>query len=155
MRLWSMRRGISFTVSPTTDRQVQHLCLALAAVMGGRIDIKPDHIAQFLDELGIGGELELPHPMRLQPVRSPDALHRTDADPTLFCHHGRGSSAWLQPDRSPSVRATACFMDEGFDGLLRDKTRRSHERFVFDSRPPRARGSTPSRVSSPSSPNND
>jgi hypothetical protein len=58
--------------------------------MGGRIDIKPDHIAQFLDELGIGGELELPHAMRLQPVRSPDALHRTDADPALFCHHGCG-----------------------------------------------------------------
>ena len=32
---------------------------------GGRIDIKPDHIAQFVDELGIGGELELPHPVRL------------------------------------------------------------------------------------------
>jgi hypothetical protein len=32
-----------------------------------RVDIKTDHIAQFFDKLGIGGELELPDPMGCSP----------------------------------------------------------------------------------------
>jgi hypothetical protein len=37
--------------------------------VGGRIDIKPHYVAQFLDEVGIVGELEATEPVRLQPVR--------------------------------------------------------------------------------------
>ena len=39
-----------------------------------QIDIKSDHIMQFVDEVGIIREFELPNAMRLQPVRAPDAL---------------------------------------------------------------------------------
>ena len=38
---------------------------------------------------GIIGQLELPHTMRLQPVSTPDPLHRTDADAARL-GHGRG-----------------------------------------------------------------
>src|SRR5690348_5908024 len=39
--------------------------------MLGRIDIKPDHVMQLVDERGIIRELELSDAMRLQPVRAP------------------------------------------------------------------------------------
>ena len=53
--------------------------------VGRRIDIKPDDVAQLVDELGIVGELELADPMRLEPVRAPDALDRADAEmPATF-----------------------------------------------------------------------
>ena len=41
--------------------------------MLGRIDIKPDHVMQPVDEVGVVRVLELPDTMRLQPVRAPDA----------------------------------------------------------------------------------
>jgi hypothetical protein len=44
-----------------------------------RVDIKADDVAQPVDEFGVFGELELPDAVRLKPVRTPDALHRTDA----------------------------------------------------------------------------
>ena len=40
--------------------------------MGRRIDVKPDDIAQFADEVGIVRELELPPAVRLQAVGTPD-----------------------------------------------------------------------------------
>jgi len=58
--------------------------------VGGRIDIKPHDFAQFLDEVGIVGELEVTEPVRLQPVRMPDALNRTGADTDLIGHHRGG-----------------------------------------------------------------
>jgi hypothetical protein len=48
--------------------------------MGGRIDIKPDHVALLVDELRIVGELELLDPVRLEAMRAPDALDGTRAD---------------------------------------------------------------------------
>jgi hypothetical protein len=45
---------------------------------------------QLLDEVGVVRELELPDAMRLQPVRSPDALNRAGADAGLLRHHGGG-----------------------------------------------------------------
>jgi hypothetical protein len=48
--------------------------------VGGRIDIKPDDVAQLVDEVGIVRELELSHPMGLEAVRAPDGLDRADAD---------------------------------------------------------------------------
>ena len=44
--------------------------------MGGRIDIKPDHVAQLVDELRVVGELELLNPVWLETMRVPDALKR-------------------------------------------------------------------------------
>src|SRR3977135_2273653 len=58
--------------------------------MGWRIDIKADDVAQLVDKLRVGGELELFHPMRLKAVRTPDALDGTRADIDDFRHHGGG-----------------------------------------------------------------
>src|SRR5665213_1943077 len=58
--------------------------------MGGRIDIKPDDITQFIDELRVFGELELPNSVRLETVRAPDALDGTCADAGCFRHQDRG-----------------------------------------------------------------
>ncbi len=48
--------------------------------MGGRIDIEADDVAQLVDKLRVGGELELFHSMRLQSMRPPDPLDGTRAD---------------------------------------------------------------------------
>src|SRR5450631_669455 len=44
--------------------------------VGRRIDIEPDNVAQLGDEVWIVRELELPIPVRLEPVRFPDATDR-------------------------------------------------------------------------------
>src|SRR5512132_3667689 len=49
--------------------------------MRRRIDVEPGDVAQPGGELRVGGELEGTHPVGLQLVRPPDALHRGDADP--------------------------------------------------------------------------
>jgi hypothetical protein len=43
--------------------------------MGRWIDMEADHIAQFVDEGGVVGQLELPHSVWLEPIGAPDALH--------------------------------------------------------------------------------
>src|SRR3546814_17972567 len=58
--------------------------------VGGGIDVEADNVAQLLDEHRIVRELELPHAVRPQAVRAPDALDRADADPDLARHHRRG-----------------------------------------------------------------
>ena len=55
-----------------------------------RVDIKPDDVAQLGHELGILGELEEPDPMRLEPMRTPDALHRAERDADSLGHHRPG-----------------------------------------------------------------
>ena len=54
--------------------------------MGGRRDVKPDDIVQFLDEFAIIGQLELTPAMRAQPVRFPDAAHRRGRQPDRLAH---------------------------------------------------------------------
>ncbi len=57
--------------------------------IGWRRRIKPDDVAQFLDEFGVIRELELPDAVRVQPMGAPYPLHRTDADAHFFRHHQR------------------------------------------------------------------
>ena len=76
-------------------RSVERLDLALLVDgkhdgVGRRIDIEPDDIAQLVDELGIPGEFELPDAMRLEPVRTPDALHGADAHACRSAHRRTG-----------------------------------------------------------------
>ena len=52
--------------------------------MGGRIDIKPDHVAQLVDELRVVGELELLNSVWLETMRVPDALNELALMPTAF-----------------------------------------------------------------------
>jgi len=54
--------------------------------VGGRIDIEADDVSDLGGELGVLGKLELAHPVRLKPMRAPDALHRADADADGFGH---------------------------------------------------------------------
>src|SRR5262249_27921845 len=58
--------------------------------MRWRIDIELDDVLELGGELRIVGQLELAHPVWLQAVPAPDALHRTDADADRLCHHGAG-----------------------------------------------------------------
>ena len=72
--------------------------------VGRRIDVEPDDVAQLGGELRVVGELELPHPVRLQAVGAPDALHRADADAGWPRPSPRRSSGWSRPAaRSGSV----------------------------------------------------
>jgi hypothetical protein len=72
--------------------------------MGRRIDVEPDHIAQLVDEFGVGAELELLNAMGLKPMGTPDAMHRADADAGLLSHHGSGPVRGLgKADRSRSA----------------------------------------------------
>jgi len=63
--------------------------------MSGWIDIEPDDVTQLVDELWIGGELELLHPMRLKAVSAPNALDGTGADADGFRHQGGGPVSYL------------------------------------------------------------
>ena len=55
-----------------------------------RVDIETDHIAQFVDKPGIGGELELLDLVRPKTMGAPDALDRANADARRLRHHGAG-----------------------------------------------------------------
>ena len=57
---------------------------------GGRIDIEPDDVAQFVDEARVVGQLELAHPVRLQTMGAPDSLDRTHAEPRRLRHQDAG-----------------------------------------------------------------
>src|SRR5450631_3110313 len=58
--------------------------------MGGWINIEADNVAQLVNKLRVGGELELFHAVRLKAVRAPDALDGTRADIDDLRHHGGG-----------------------------------------------------------------
>ena len=45
--------------------------------MGGRIDIEPDDVAQLVDEFRIVGQLELPHPVRLETMGCARCVERS------------------------------------------------------------------------------
>jgi len=55
--------------------------------VGGRIDVKPDDITQFADEVGVVRELELPVAVWLQAMGAPDAPDRAFTDASLRRHH--------------------------------------------------------------------
>ena len=48
--------------------------------MGWRIDVEPDHVAQFVDGVWVVRELELTNPVWLETMDAPDSLDRTDAE---------------------------------------------------------------------------
>src|SRR4051812_47034662 len=72
--------------------------------VSGRVDIEPDNIAQFVDELRVSGELELLDPMRLKTMRAPDPLHRACTDPDSFRHHRSSPMGRLNGRISPGER---------------------------------------------------
>ena len=52
--------------------------------IGGGIQIQPHHVAQLLDEVGVGRQLELPHAVGLEAVLSPDLTNRAVAHALRF-----------------------------------------------------------------------
>src|ERR1700674_4666442 len=50
------------------------------------VDVEADYRTQLGDELRIPGQLETAHPVRVQPMRLPDPLHRRNADPDCLGH---------------------------------------------------------------------
>ena len=84
------RPTVRMTIHTHSSLHSAHNDKAALTVRIRRIDIKPHYVAQFLDEVGIVGELEATEPVRLQPVRMPNALNRTGADTDLLGHHGSG-----------------------------------------------------------------
>jgi hypothetical protein len=85
------RSGAALLQRQSGLRAVQRLNLALLIDrqddgVRGRIDLEPDDIAQFVDETGIVGELELAHPVRLEAKLASDALNRADAEARRLRH---------------------------------------------------------------------
>ncbi len=86
-------------------RAVERLNLAVLVdrqddSVGGRIDVEPDDVAQFVDEARVFGQLERGRPMQLQSVSAPNALNRTDAELRRLRHRGSGPM-WRFSGRLP------------------------------------------------------
>ena len=60
-----------------------------------RIDIEPNHIAQFVDEMRVVRELELANPVWLETMGTPDSLDGTDAETRCLRHQGAGPMGGL------------------------------------------------------------
>ena len=58
--------------------------------VGRRVEIEPDDIAELGGEGRVLGQLEATHPMRLEPVRGPDPLHRAQGDAGRRRHRAAG-----------------------------------------------------------------
>src|SRR5450432_357505 len=85
------RAGTALFQGQTRLRAVE--CLDLALLIDGkhqrllrRIDVKADDVLDLRDEVGIVGDLEAAHEMRLEAVFGPDALHARVADAHFFRH---------------------------------------------------------------------
>src|SRR3954464_4786010 len=71
-----------------------------------RVDIQPDDVTQLGDEFGVARQFELPYPVRLEPMRTPDALHRGETDPDQPGHRRR------RPMRRLARRVALCQRDD-------------------------------------------
>jgi hypothetical protein len=113
--------------APTLERQAglgAIECLDLALFVDRqhhrvrrRIDVEANHVPHLLGEFRIGGQLELPHPVRLQTMAAPDALHRADADPDGLRHGRRG------PMRGLARRTGECQVTAEWGDVVRDVDR--------------------------------
>jgi hypothetical protein len=98
----------------------QHDC------MRGRINVETDDVRHFGGEPRIVGQHEQTHPMELQAVTSPNALHRTDADRAGSGHGSAGPLRGLagrvgqrQRDNTFSHQAALSTPDTGLDVPVR------------------------------------
>jgi hypothetical protein len=90
----------------------------------GRRQIQPNHIAHLGDEVRIGRQLERLLPVRLQPKRPPDPLHRADRQAAVTCHVAR------TPVRRIVRLALQRAGDNGLDPRILNRPRRARARFV-------------------------
>src|SRR5262249_4444790 len=90
----------------------------------GRVDVKTDYVAYFLDEKRIARELECLRTMRLQCERTPDALYARDRNAYRARHATR------TPVCSSHKRAFERLHDYGLDPLVRNRARCAGPRLV-------------------------
>jgi hypothetical protein len=57
-------------------------------IVEDRVEVEPDDVTRFVDELRIFGKLELPDAMRPKPMGWPDTLHKTHADAHRLGYRG-------------------------------------------------------------------
>ena len=87
--------GAAFLERQAGLRSVERLDLALFVDgkhdgVRRRVDVEPDDVAQLVDEFRVFGQLELPDAVWLEPVSTPDALHRRNADADGLGHRRAG-----------------------------------------------------------------
>jgi hypothetical protein len=80
-----------------------------------RIDVQTDDILHLGGELRVVRQLEGPHPVRLEAVGRPDALHAAMADPRRFRHRP------ARPMRRLARRLGERHLDHPFDHLRRQR----------------------------------
>ena len=82
-----------------------------------RVHVEPDHVAQLGDERRVPGQLEGAHPVRGEPVRLPDPLHRAQRDPGGPRHRPAGPVGRL------ARRLAEGQLDHAVDGRRRQRRR--------------------------------
>ena len=100
------------------NRQHQTVC--------GRVEIEPDHVAQLGGKRRVLRQLEVAHPMRLQPVRRPDPLHRAQRDAARRRHRPAG------PVRRLPRRLRQCQFDHAIDQRRRQWRQPRFSRLVVE-----------------------
>ena len=92
----------------------------------GRVEIKADHVAQLLDEEGIGRELEAAGAVRLQTEELEQAMDGALGNPGLF---GDGAHT---PMCCGLGLASECFGDQLGHGLILDRARSAGPHLVVE-----------------------
>src|ERR1700756_5404170 len=88
-------------------------------------DVEADDVAYFGHEVWVGRELERLHPVRLEPERPPDALHRRHRQ-TAGLRHAAGT-----PMGGILGAALQRLHDNGFDAGIVDRAWSSGARLVM------------------------
>ncbi len=93
----------------------------------GRVEIKTDDVAHFVDEQRVGRELEGLGAVRLQTEGVPDAHHRRLRQATRLGHRAAA------PVRGIARRFLQCQGDDTFDLRIRDRAGRTRSRLIEQS----------------------
>lgn len=94
----------------------------------GRIEIQPDNIADLLDKKGVGGDLKMALPVRLQAKGIPNAMNSGPGNPCLFSERANRPVATT---RRLGLKGLA---DELGDALIRDRSGSTRAQFVVKTR---------------------
>ena len=96
----------------------------------GRVQVQPDDVADLVDELRVGRQLELVHQVRLEPERPPDPRR----PPTATC-----------PSPPPSTGSTSASRRSGVSSRVLTITRSTSSSLIVRGAPGRGSSCSPSR----------
>ena len=113
-----------FTSAFVTSRICSPIIRAQHQCSFGWVEIQPDDIADFLDQLGIGRQLECFGAMWLEAEGFPDPMH------ALTGHAARCSHRANAPVRRVSWCGLECLNDHRLDLVVRNAARRAATRLV-------------------------